>query len=302
MISAGFFSTRPTAARIVSQRSSRHRPSSLGFTLIELLVVIAIIGILVGLLLPAVQQAREAARRCSCANNITQIGLALHNHEFHQEVFPAGVTDAEGPIRNLPEGRHIGWIVRLLPYIEQSVLARHFDDSLGVYDDKNRRVRNVHIPILACPSSPQTATIGWSNYAGCHHDVEAPIDADNHGILFRNSAIRFADIEDGSSNTLAIAEHLLEADHLGWASGTRATLRNTSQFIQPLPPAPLDQPAGEANPEKNPLFVGGFGSHHPGVAMGGLADGATRSFSFSMSPTVLHQLGHRSDGELPGEE
>ena len=108
-------------------------PAHVGFTLIELLVVIAIIGVLVGLLLPAVQQAREAARRCSCANNLTQISLGVHNHEFHLEVFPAGVTDPVGPIRNLAEGQHVGWMVRLLPYIEQRVLARHFDEAAGAY-------------------------------------------------------------------------------------------------------------------------------------------------------------------------
>ena len=288
--------TSPPSALQPSNHCSPNRSVTAGFTLIELLVVIAIIGVLVSLLLPAVQQAREAARRCSCANNLTQIGLAVHNHEFHLEVFPAGVTDPEGPVRNRAEGSHISWVVHLLPYIEQQVLARHFDETAGAYGAANADVRKVHLSVFTCPSSPgQRSEFGWSNYAGCHHDTEAPIDDTNHGLLFRNSKITFADIDDGSSNTLLIGEHLLEPGHLGWISGTRATLRNTSRLEEP-------QSAGPQNPDEgaeDPLFVGGFGSHHPGVIMGALADGAVRAFSFNTSPEVLHQLGHRADGELP---
>src|SRR5881275_2054172 len=103
------------------------RQKARAFTLVELLVVIAIIGILVALLLPAVQAAREAARRVSCVNNVTQLGLSLHNYEFHFESLPAGVTNPEGPIRNEPQGNHTSWIVKILPYMEQNALYRHFD-------------------------------------------------------------------------------------------------------------------------------------------------------------------------------
>src|SRR6476659_1907576 len=112
------------------------------FTLVELLVVIAIIGVLVALLLPAVQSAREAARRVSCVNNLTQLGLSLHNYEFHFEALPAGVTNPDGPIRNEPQGNHVGWIVRILPYLEQNALSRHFDQAAGVYADTNSEVRS----------------------------------------------------------------------------------------------------------------------------------------------------------------
>src|SRR6478672_7261874 len=104
-----------------------------GFTLVELLVVIAIIGILVALLLPAIQAAREAARRTSCVNNEVQVALAIHNYEFHFETLPPGVTNPTGPIRSEPVGNHVGLIVRIPPYMEEQILWKHFDASLGAY-------------------------------------------------------------------------------------------------------------------------------------------------------------------------
>ena len=88
-----------------------------GFTLVELLVVITIIGILIALLLPAVQAAREAARRASCLNNLTQIGVALENYQSAHGVLPPGTVDKQGPIHNVPQGYHMGWLVQLLPYL-----------------------------------------------------------------------------------------------------------------------------------------------------------------------------------------
>jgi prepilin-type N-terminal cleavage/methylation domain-containing protein len=95
-------------------------PQRPGFTLIELLVVIAIIAILIALLLPAVQQAREAARRCQCRNNVAQLGLALHNYELSYSGFPPGTVNPTGPIENKAEGYHVGWAVQLLPYLDQA--------------------------------------------------------------------------------------------------------------------------------------------------------------------------------------
>src|SRR5262245_7270384 len=158
------------------------------FTLVELLVVIAIIGILVALLLPAIQASRESARRASCTNNLSQLSLAVHEYEASHEYFPAGTVNPKGPIQNLPNGQHISWIVRILPYFEERTLFDHIDTSLSAYHHKNDRARQTSINTLICPSSPEDDW-AFSNYAGCHHDSEAPIDANNNGVFFLNSRL-----------------------------------------------------------------------------------------------------------------
>ncbi|RLS34751.1 MAG: DUF1559 domain-containing protein [Planctomycetota bacterium] len=283
------------------------------FTLIELLVVIAIIGVLVGLLLPAVQSCREAARRCACLNNTTQIGLALHNHEFHTGHFPAGVTNPDGPIKNEALGQHVSWTVQILPYMEQNVIHRMFDQAAGAYAEKNDLLRRTRINTLRCPSSPDPqdvdenaqGKIQVSSYAACHNSIEAPIDTDNDGMLFLNSRTRFDDIFDGSSNTILLSERVFahspqdnELPDLGWPSGTRATLRNTGRLEQ-MSMRNMTGVADVETLEKGALYVGGFGAYHPGVAVVGMADGSTRALAYSISPEILHRLGSRAGGELP---
>jgi prepilin-type N-terminal cleavage/methylation domain-containing protein/prepilin-type processing-associated H-X9-DG protein len=275
-----------------------------GFTLVELLVVIAIIGVLVALLLPAVQAAREAARRTACLNNVTQLNLAIHNFEFHFESLPPGVTNADGPIRNEPKGTHVSWIVKILPYLEQNALAKNFDQAAGAYADANAPVRAAQISATQCPSSPvpnanEAATVARSSYAGCHHDAEAPIDKDNHGLLFLNSKVHYSDIFDGTSMTIMLSEALTSRDGLGWVSGTRATLRNTSVIESggPYLAQPAASPA-DASEKSGSLFVGGFGSYHPGGVNVGLADGSTRFISQNTDKQLLRQLGNRADGEI----
>jgi prepilin-type N-terminal cleavage/methylation domain-containing protein len=275
-----------------------------GFTLVELLVVIAIIGVLVALLLPAVQAAREAARRASCLNNVNQLSLSLHNYEFHHEALPPGSTNPDGPIRNEPQGIEVGWIVKVLPYLEQQAMWRKFDQAAGAYAPQNAQIRAAEMKAIQCPSEPhdflnESKTVARGSYAGCHHDVEAPIDKDNHGLLFLNSNIRYSDIYDGSSNTILVGEALTYPDELGWVSGTRATLRNTSVIERSRPRAQIEadknKPAAE---QPSSTFVGGFGSYHPGIANFAFADGATRAISEDIDKEILHQLGHRSDGEI----
>lgn len=296
-----------TNLKSASRTTSTNAPPR-AFTLVELLVVIAIIGILVALLLPAIQAAREAARRTSCANNITQLGLAAHNYEFNFETLPPGVTNPKGPIRNEPEGQHVSWIVKLLPYMEERTLFRKFDQDAGAYASVNALVRATPIQVMVCPSYPgeekiKENTIAVSTYAACYHDVEAPIDVDNHGLMFLNSHVRFNEIYDGSSHTLLLGELLSAENSLGWVSGTRSTLRNTGKIEVAKPQfAAPEQSDDEQTVNKNvaeSLVVGGFGSHHPGIIMTSFADGSTRAISENIDLTTWHQIGNRADGEIP---
>ena len=271
----------------------------IGFTLVELLVVIAIIGVLVGLLLPAVQAAREAARRCSCSNNLAQVGLALHNFDFAMEHLPAGVINPDGPIRNEPTGQHVGFLVDLLPYLEQTGIAKQFDIDAGTYAEVNLPARKQQIGTLRCPSdpvSPGADGYGLTNYAGVHHHEEALINDDNMGLLFLNSKIRYGDILDGSSNTFLVGEFKPSNDSLGWASGTSASLRNTGSEINStgfdfMDPQPVDRD-----------FVGGFSSHHPGGAHFCLGDGAIKFYTERVDPELLRNLGNRADGAMMGSK
>ncbi|MCM2371538.1 DUF1559 domain-containing protein [Aporhodopirellula aestuarii] len=295
-----------------------HRTST-AFTLVELLVVIAIIGVLVGLLLPAVQAAREAARRCSCSNNLAQLGLATHNFEFSREHLPAGSINPTGPILSEPVGQHVGYLVQLCPYIEQQAIANQFDIALGTYDPANAPARAQTISTYLCPSFPygqnNDFSSGLTNYAGCHHHTEAPIDADNTGLLFLNSRVRYGDISDGSSHTILIGEMTPEQSSLGWASGTRASLRNTGSFGgKSMSPNTTDQEnlgdgfditgdgdLGESN-EADKKYVGGFGSKHAGGAQFCFADGSIRFLTHSIDPVLYQNLGHRADGAMMGIE
>lgn len=271
-----------------------------GFTLVELLVVVAIIGILIGMLLPAVQQVREAARRTACLNNLAQLGMAMHNYEFSAGNLPPGVIDKKGPIVNKPVGQHTGFIVSLLPFVEQGNIANNFSSEAGAYAKVNAPAAMMRIPVLECPSSWAPAVGGTapgpSNYAGNHHSVEAPIDDDNDGLLFLNSAIRYAEIYDGSSNTILIGEKMIDASDLGWASGSRSTLRNTSELL-----GHGDWTAKYGGvPLPGPNFVGGFSSPHPGTCNFLMADGSVHSAMLVVDPQLFSNLGAREDGAMMG--
>jgi len=326
--------------------------SESGFTLVELLVVIGIVGILIALLLPAVQSARETARRFDCANNLTQIGIALRHYESVHEVLPPGCVDAKGPIQNVPRALsglalqlgyeyedfgdsgdadeeawlaleaaragpieepseyHMGWLVQLLPYLEANNAFKLVDFSVGAYHSKNAEVRRMSFEPFLCPSSrvePRTALgAGACNYAACHHDLEAPIDADNHGVMFLNSAVRRRDVADGAAHTIYAGEKLADGDN-GWMSGTRATLRNTGSPINADVKAARrgiwgwrqalewDESAAALG---GWLTVGGFGSMHDGGANFLFGDGRVSFVSEQIDQPVYQQLGHRGDGKL----
>ena len=281
-----------------TQRRPEPRRRQRGFTLIELLVVIAIIAVLMALLLPAVQQAREAAMRAQCKNNLMQIALALHNYEMAYLCLPPGSIDLNRPIRSEAAGYHFGWTVQLLPFLDQSPTYERFNFSVGLYDGPNSEPRAAPMSVLKCPSNRFTTGSSIS-YAACHHDSESPIDVDNNGVMFLNSCIRYRDVRDGVSNTIYVGEQTGPTDGLGWASGTRATIRNTgsinSNGARPVPP-PFAGPEAD-----NVLAVGGFGSPHLAGAHVAMGDGSIRFINQSISLTTFKNLGNRADGSLPVE-
>ena len=216
---------------LVSARKQR------GFTLIELLVVIAIIAVLIGLLLPAVQQAREAARRTECRNKLKQLGLALHNYLDAYTVFPPGTVNPLGDDqngRNGGGGAGIGapWIIFLLPYLDQTVHYQGFAKIAaerpeiidwfgnGTYTSQGITVGADPLPFTACPTHPNTserlangtgmedlargnycASYGKGRYGRIHTQP-----AETGGIFGNNSSISTRDVTDGTTNTIALSE------------------------------------------------------------------------------------------------
>jgi prepilin-type N-terminal cleavage/methylation domain-containing protein/prepilin-type processing-associated H-X9-DG protein len=299
----------------------KRRP--LGFTLIELLVVIAIIAVLIALLLPAVQSAREAARRCQCVNNLLQLSIAVQNYEAAHEVLPPGVINDTGPVKNIPIGYHFGWMTQILPYIEQKNTYNHFDRSVSVYSPKNTTVREVAIHGFLCPSESRRGTSGsvaLTSYAACYNDVESPIDANNNGVFFLNSRTRYEDITDGRACTIFLGEKRSATNELGWASGTRATLRNanvppnTGQiFAITAPGAVAATASGEASASGAVAAsgeaagitldpVGGFSSSHPVGANFAFGDGSVRFVKNSINSRIFRFLANRADGEMLSDD
>ncbi|MBL8849428.1 MAG: DUF1559 domain-containing protein, partial [Planctomycetaceae bacterium] len=198
-------------------------PQRRGFTLIELLMVVAVIAILIALLLPAVQQAREGARRMQCRNNLCQLALALHNYHATYRVLPPGCVNETGPVRfGVVTDNHFGWLAQILPQLDEVNSWRQIDFTKTSY----QQVLLSAPPMLGCPSVPGPGP----SYAACHHDVPALIDVDNNGVMFLNSSVRLRDITDGKSYTLLTAECL--AIGVGyWFQGTDGMLRHSGSGV-----------------------------------------------------------------------
>ncbi len=195
------------------------------FTLVELLVVIAIIGILVALLLPAVQSAREAARRMQCQNNVKQLGLALHNYHDTNLMFPAAIITLSGQNPTNYNNLRPGWTIAILPFIEQQNLYNSFGFTKGIHEDANKVQRATKLAAMVCPSEPNNriacsraggswargnygANIGMVNPASTAKNGGATDQwvSGQRGIMGANESLTIGEIQDGTSNTFLVLE------------------------------------------------------------------------------------------------
>ncbi len=286
-----------------------------GFTLVELLVVIAVIGVLVALLLPAVQQVREAARRTECSNHSRQLSLGMMNYESSLKRLPTGweVNNVTQPAA----GPGWGWASFLLPFVEQQAMYDQIDRKISVDDHRHEDLLRELVPVFQCPSDPadnlldlneevhgphppapfmhdpvpphEEHWIARSNYSGVFgsNEIEdSPLDG--NGIFYGNSHLHLRDIVDGLSNTILIGERRNDYGHLAWAGVFPDVDEPFARVVGSADHAPND-PNGHFED---------FRSFHPQGANFTFADGSTRMINETIDPTVFQALATRDGGEI----
>jgi prepilin-type N-terminal cleavage/methylation domain-containing protein len=297
------------------------------FTLVELLVVIAIIGILVALLLPAIQAAREAARRTQCSNNLKQLGISLHNYHDTYNRFPAGCSGTGDPWTGGVH-RKGSMLVKLLPYVEQKALYDEIDFTRDVTDWFWNNHRYTKIPAYLCPSDPEgnydramsnygasmgaqamSSQGGWcSMYPGHINGPTGHGSTNDPGSisgvfsrLFWSANLR--DVTDGTSTTIAIGEIRPKCgDHHdeGWFHGNALWTSTT---------APINFPTCQGEPphQANSCFAynnwqtsQGFKSKHPGGAQFVFCDSSVRFINDAVNYQTYQYLGARADANVVG--
>lgn len=279
-----------------------------GFTLIELLVVIAIIAVLIALLLPAVQQARESARRTQCKNNLKQLGLALHNYHDQNLTFPPSAVYASvGGVNH----NYISAWVFMMPFIDQTALYNtwNFNTDQNVAPNAGTNAPNSkHVGMYFCPSRPSRST-PWraggdpSSAAGDYATSAGTGDVTGFtgtGMFFLNSSVRMRDVTDGTSNTFVIGEKLIRipskpTDPTGDYAQYRFSWHSTRNTTSPV----------NRNTFLN-ISTGGtslissldcnFGSEHVGGAQFLFADGSVHFISENVNLQLYQRLSDRADG------
>ena len=302
-----------------------------GFTLIELLVVIAIIAVLVALLLPAVQQAREAARRSQCKNNLMQLGLAMHNYHDSHRLFPPGAVQIfnPGPGRN-----EATWVSMLLPYLDQGPLYNtiNFNECFGCVSSSTHPlylVASTFLPLMRCPSEPQVGlaascyargTYAANSGLGPLHSSQDPHDATRvpgvkytYGPFTMNSRTRIGDIRDGTSNTVMVSEirNAEGADFRGvmhYPEGSMYQHDRTPNVATPddfrsgLCVTTVEAPCvGVYTSAANRAIIMSSRSPHTGGVQSLLADGSVRFISENINLATWQALGTSRKGEVIGE-
>jgi len=298
-----------------------------GFTLIELLVVIAIIAVLIGLFLPAVQAAREAARRAQCSNNLKQIGIALHNYHGALGSFPPGWLsrpDAAGE----NAGPGWSWATMALAFYEQAPLFGAINLNLPVERPENQTARTFPIGLFICPTdahfrpsftvvdattSPTAlgvpiCDVASSNYVGVFGTGD-PSDIPGRdfgdGTFFRNKAIGLRDYLDGTSHTIVVGERSQNLSRATWTGAiTRAAVPITALQAE----NGLDPEGGDAlvvahtgeldGPNSIPAHADQFWALHPGGAQFLYADGSVRLLKARRPLALFQSLATRARGEI----
>ena len=292
------------------------------FTLIELLVVISIIAVLIALLLPAVQAAREAARRGQCVNNLKQIGLALANYEQAQKVLPPGYVSNFDAAGN-DTGPGWGWAAMVLPQMEQPGLFNAVNFNLAVEAPANATARLVTLSAFLCPTDPTPAIftamrrdlntgastgnlcqLAPANYVGVNGLSEP--GPDGEGAFFRDSQVALRDVTDGTSQTIFIGERsLLLGGATTWAGAvTGAVLypsgNGVGRFVTELAPGLVLGHVGErVGPGDKNSEVNQFYSLHNGQGVNFLfGDGHVGFLKATMDYKSYVALSTRSGGEV----
>lgn len=276
------------------------------FTLVELLVVIAIIGVLVSLLLPAVQHAREAARRASCTNNLKQLGIALHNYHDQLNALPAGYTFRPGYTWG-----GFGWAAAFLPHMEQTPLFNTINYDLPVWSHQNSTTALARVSTYLCPSDDTSDGnylerdefhFAMGSYVASFGpgDMDFGNPEDRRGLFSRNSHTRFSEIRDGLSNTLAASERhngvfqiISSGGHLiaetTWIGAIREEPDDdhghTTLFQTGHPPASLEMDDRDA------------ASRHDSVTNFLFADGSVKALKQSIDLAVYRALSTRAGNE-----
>ena len=289
---------------IVARRTNKpNRLAASGFTLVELLVVIAIIGVLIALLFPAIQAARETARTCTCRNHLRQIGLATHMyHDAQGTLPPASIHSSIG-------GDHESALLFILPYLEEANRFVTYNPDLGTSHSDNAGVVESVIPVYLCPSMihlPIAGEAGPSSYASSTGSKSAWLiggtSAHNGAIASRPTIVRLKDVIDGTSHTFAFGEQdYFEDQTYGdglpvgpkWAGGYIIDSFGTTfgKFN------PQTRPDTDASPELQREYLMSFRSDHRGGVQFVLVDGSVQFISDDIEEATLDALATRAGEE-----